>query len=490
MDFETQKETKEDDADISAVDRSGIGPSPMALDRDVEAVVWSDDPEKAYFKQMMEAQTMSRVADGKDMDDSLVGINTVNSLMKDGDSWNGAGDPMMASPFSAPPHDFSIVAIEDDLSTIAGDATVDNNIIDIPKPSQPSGPRTRDFKEYTPTKKKRSDSDEDTLPETPPGMIRVSSRKPKKLDEDGGDDGGDDEILDDGTRTKRIFIVAAVLAVILVASIGALSAALIKLRQTNQESPGSGSASAANGNVPPGDDPFAPGTTTSPPGTATKEPVSEPGFSPTDAPFAAVDPPTNPPVPATSAPTMPEGHTMAPTIARMTAIPATSSPTQVTARPTAAILAVDSRANLRTVLALASPESISKIDNVNTPHYQAFEWLANDPEYFTYGEARVIQRWVLAVFFLGVTDGDAGARKHMRHRKTEETFFDINFFRPASVLTNWMTYSDECTWYSSRPNFVCTSDGLVRSIDVRNGNLVGTLPSELSLLADSLRKIS
>ena len=75
MDFETQKETKEDDADISAVDRSGIGPSPMALDRDVEAVVWSDDPEKAYFKQMMEAQTMSRVADGKDMDDSLCILN-------------------------------------------------------------------------------------------------------------------------------------------------------------------------------------------------------------------------------------------------------------------------------------------------------------------------------------------------------------------------------------------------------------------------------
>ena len=68
MQFETQKETKEDDDEaVAAVDKSGVGTDAIALDRDVEAVVWSDDPEKMYFKQMMEANTMSRVADGKDM---------------------------------------------------------------------------------------------------------------------------------------------------------------------------------------------------------------------------------------------------------------------------------------------------------------------------------------------------------------------------------------------------------------------------------------
>ena len=58
-------------------------PPPAANDSDMQDMIWSDNPERSYFKQLMEDEQMGRVFDGKSMDDSVLGNSTVASLMRD-----------------------------------------------------------------------------------------------------------------------------------------------------------------------------------------------------------------------------------------------------------------------------------------------------------------------------------------------------------------------------------------------------------------------
>ena len=56
-----------------------------------------------------------------------------------------------------------------------------------------------------------------------------------------------------------------------------------------------------------------------------------------------------------------------------------------------------------------------------------------------------------------------------------------------TVIQSWTTNSDECSWFTPNPHDqVCDENGMYQRIDLRNTNLFGTIPSELSLLSNSL----
>jgi hypothetical protein len=132
----------------------------------------------------------------------------------------------------------------------------------------------------------------------------------------------------------------------------------------------------------------------------------------------------------------------------------------------------DTKNDFLSLLENLSFESLELLlEDQNSPQYRGFEWITSDPNYFEYGQDRVLQRWVLAVFALGITETLTGMK---------EEFGDIFY--------SWMKDTDECTWYSTRPKSVCNADGLYERIDIRDANLYGTLPSEMALLSNSLSK--
>jgi hypothetical protein len=403
------------------------------LDKEAEVVIWSDDdPETRNFKQLMAEES-----DGKDVDGSIDGVNTLADVMQDNVAETEAGNYSRFENRSPPA--MAIVGLEDDLSTIAND-TVNGSMVEHSReaPLNPT-PKQRDFNEYTP-KKKRSparDSDEDTAPETPPGLIRVPDGKntigsaevktfnPKPSDE---------YMELEGRRTKRIFLMALVLGTVLIVSIGALAIALIRLRQEDSTTTTQREITLApeQQETPPPDEEGSVGTQSP---IATSAPAS---FAPSTAPV------------------------------QQSASPIATQPSVLATRD-----------DLLQVLAQLTPESLELLEDINSPQYQAFSWLSSDPNYFDYDDSRLIQRWVLAIFFLTFEAGDLSSFSTRQ----------LDTSAPgSSVLIDWMTYSDECFWNSSQSDGFCNDEGLVRNIDIRDGGLSGTLPKELALLSNSLGK--
>ena len=113
-----------------------------------------------------------------------------------------------------------------------------------------------------------------------------------------------------------------------------------------------------------------------------------------------------------------------------------------------------------------SPDSLETLEDQDSPQYESFTWMVSDPEYFSYTPDRILQRWVLGVLYLGLSE----------RMERDGTFADI--------LEDWMTDENECFWYSSRPNDVCNDEGHMISLDIRDAELYGTLPPELSLLTN------
>jgi hypothetical protein len=114
--------------------------------------------------------------------------------------------------------------------------------------------------------------------------------------------------------------------------------------------------------------------------------------------------------------------------------------------------------------------SLDFVDSPTSPQFQALVWLSLDPSFNLYSEERAVQRWVLAVlaFSLAPTTGASGRRL---------------------ALSGWLTYTDECTWFSSTSGrSVCDTDGMYQIIDLQDMGLTGELPPELSLLSNSLSK--
>jgi hypothetical protein len=232
-----------------------------SVNTDMDYGLASETPETNYFKMMMQDNEIGRI-DDRDMDDSVLGGETLASFMnnKSGGK-NGSGKtPKPASKNSSTPHDptpaetLSIVGYEDDISTIANDTVNDNTkaFFNINGTREASQPRIRLFKEYkTPEKPKMnteqpSPGDDETAPETPPGMIRVPQKSSaSRTSESMGKERSKESRKKPSPvlRSKRVYIVAGVLSVILFASIVALSVALSGMRDSGSSS----SSASANG---------------------------------------------------------------------------------------------------------------------------------------------------------------------------------------------------------------------------------------------------
>ncbi|MGK3734220.1 MAG: hypothetical protein ACI8RD_004160 [Bacillariaceae sp.] len=117
--------------------------------------------------------------------------------------------------------------------------------------------------------------------------------------------------------------------------------------------------------------------------------------------------------------------------------------------------------------------------DIDSPQYLATDWLSRDPTYYEYLEDRVIQRWVLSLFaFTWAPPSPQLEQPQQRQRRMME-----------DLPQGWLTYTDECTWFASSKAAPCNDNGMYERIDIQDLMLGGYLPSELSLLSNSLKHI-
>jgi hypothetical protein len=180
---------------------------------------------------------------------------------------------------------------------------------------------------------------------------------------------------------------------------------------------------------------------------------------------------------ATSGPTTSASPTSAPTTKFPTMSPTTFGPTdspssQPSMRPTQAPSDVPTFSNaelFKEIMRGISESAVNKMDREGSPQREALIWLGNDPSYDSYSEKQLVQRWVLASFSLQIA-----TTNRRRNRRLNEALEDT-----------WMTYTDECYWFTSwyENRLACDGDGTFKFLVLRNIGLDGTIPSELALLS-------
>lgn len=431
-----------------------------SVNTDMENGGWAEEtPETNYFKMMMQDNEAGRItADDRDADDSVLGGATLASMMGNDKKkkWiQKASSSTPAESYAVPHHDpspaetLSIVGIEDDVSTIANDTVNETTKVFFTNhgTKEAAQPRIRLFKEYkTPEKAKKksegSTEDDETAAETPPGMIRVPGRSSNEATNASKESKKKMKSGMPPVRSKRVYIVAGVLAVILFASIIALSVALSGMR--DKESDGSVTPVEEGQDIldtwpdladsPSVTPPLGEGESTMSPSSATTDSVTNFGTSLTS-------------------------KTPAPTFAATTAGPTTDP--------------LDTEATFEELYSLlldrqAVTEEIE--DNTSSPQYQAMVWLSEDPNFYNYLEPRMIQRWAMAVLAYSM---DATGSQDRGRR---------------SLMEGWLLYTNECTWFTSADQAVCDTAGNFERLSIQELQLGGNLPSEIALLSNSLRK--
>jgi hypothetical protein len=173
--------------------------------------------------------------------------------------------------------------------------------------------------------------------------------------------------------------------------------------------------------------------------------------------------PTPPPAPipmsqSTSAPTLTPPPLVEATLAP-TDVP-TGTPLVATSGPTP--IPVSLSVLVRDLILSRSPASAAALNGSTTSQARALAWLVSDVSTLeTLTEDRAVQRWVMATLAFGADSGR----------------WDRN--------NNWLGSGDVCTWFG----IACDNVGNAVSLALRTNGLNGPLPSELSLLGDSLVSI-
>jgi hypothetical protein len=415
-----------------------------SVDTDMENAVWAEDtPETNYFKMMMQDNETGRIAaHDRDADDSVMEGATLASVM--GKNQTNKKDTAKPVPNHdpSPTETLSIVGIEDDISTIANDTVNETTkaFFSTNGTREATQPRIRLFKEYkTPEKSRKkaetsTTGDDETTPETPPGMIRVHGRSSQSPEEAKAavETKKKKKSSIPPVRSKRVYIVAGVLAVVLFASIIALSVALSGMRDKKNNS--SVTSVEEGGDIldtwpdlETGDEGNGEGdeSTMSPSNTGTQSASA-----------------------TTIAPTSPLGPTLTP---------------------------LDTDATFDELLSLLfERDAISQdiVDSTSSPQYQALEWLSQDPNFYNYLESRMIQRWTLAVLAFAMDPAETQAPGP----------------RNRGILQGWLEYTDECEWYSSGEIPACDENGTFQRLNIQELQIGGSLPTEIALLSNSLRK--
>ncbi|CAJ1946294.1 unnamed protein product [Cylindrotheca closterium] len=183
-----------------------------------------------------------------------------------------------------------------------------------------------------------------------------------------------------------------------------------------------------------------------PTGNPTRKPTGMPSRTPSVMPSMAPSPsPTQ--SPTTSQPTQ------SPTTSAPTMKPTTAPPTQApTPAPT-----MTKEEKFQTVLGGASPDVLVDIERSGSPQKEVYDWLLSDPDFYSYSEDRLIQRYALGVFSLQTSDN--------RRRRLA------------------LDYSNECNWFPPADgSAACNREGIRENIVLRNQKVDGTLPTEIYML--------
>jgi hypothetical protein len=148
--------------------------------------------------------------------------------------------------------------------------------------------------------------------------------------------------------------------------------------------------------------------------------------------------------------------------------PSSPSPSE---NPTALVLSswpfgetsVIDPALVRLVLELSTHDQGASVSTPNTPQNDALQWLAKNPSLDTYSDAQKVQRYVMATLFFS-TNG------------------------PNWIMSDgWLSNDGECTWFGFWLS--CDDAGVLNELDLRENNMSGALPVELSWL-DSLSRLN
>jgi hypothetical protein len=121
---------------------------------------------------------------------------------------------------------------------------------------------------------------------------------------------------------------------------------------------------------------------------------------------------------------------------------------------------------LTELISSASSDGGVALADPSTSQNRALEWLAADPNLASYTNQTKIQRYALATLYF-TTKGES---------------WDNNdyWLSNKTVCDKWYQYDDT--------TIECTSNGGVSFLDLRDNNLQGSIPPEISMLFDSLGK--
>jgi hypothetical protein len=447
-------------------------------------VIWSDDPENAYFRQMVGDR------DGNNTD-SLIGDSTLADL-EDGQT--------------LPTYDRPIVQLQGSTGLSLGEDTIDNitpasaavknrsfgwftargngqgheksSPGSLTKGKSPVSALSSKFggeiAETNPPDHSFVDVNLDLenvnvpntifLGERPSADTTSGTTKRSKSKKDS------DQATPSQTTKRCIRLIILFLTLSVVASI-----TVLVLTLTNTSSKDKGSA-LSNDELPNDDPDFEF------PNTLTEGPTpTNPAPSPIAISTSAPAPTPAPTVPSTLAPAV------NPTPAPVPTLPFNPLPTVLTGGTTSPVLVPGPSSkdilmeDVSNQIVQLSPRSLDALQTAGSPQYRALEWVVNEQIASSLQnnralvanstatnndvvDSKILQRWILSTFYYS-TEGD----------QWDES-------------GDWLNATDECSW----TNVDCTSGNgdddhdRVEKLYLSGNNLAGELPLELSLLSSSL----
>ena len=111
----------------------------------------------------------------------------------------------------------------------------------------------------------------------------------------------------------------------------------------------------------------------------------------------------------------------------------------------------------------AYPDSEDSFLDSSSPQYAAFEWLISPVNNEVLSNRRLLQRYALATLYYSTRGDD------------------------WTSSSQWLSDVHECSWYTSAAEFdLCDTLGNYVVLGLYNNNLRGTVPMEISTLANTL----
>ncbi|CAB9509229.1 LRR receptor-like serine threonine-protein kinase [Seminavis robusta] len=155
------------------------------------------------------------------------------------------------------------------------------------------------------------------------------------------------------------------------------------------------------------------------------------------------------------------------------------------------------------IMSLLPSDTVSHVLQDHTTQHTAFQWLIQDPNISDYSDARILQRFVLATFYLST--GGAYSNETMTSSSSASSKSSLSSW---SNEDKWLSYHHhECDWWAHNTSSLysipeeqydllynfsgnpCDSDGNFQHLWLWQNGLRGNLPPELYLLTN-LRSIT